>query len=307
MIGVDDKDNLRYTCRTYEHAMGIAAAKGRLHLGTLNQIYHFRQSASQNELYDTVYIPRVSHVTGNLMIHDLALEASGELYFVNTLYNCIAKLSDGYSFQVHWKPDWISEMEPEDRCHLNGLCARDGKIRYISAVARTDSSQEWRNHRHDGGVIWDLLDNRPVAEGLSMPHSPRYQNGTLWFINSGTGFLCQLNPENGSLREIGFVPGFARGLAMSDSHAVIGTSIQRRARAFEGLRLNVTLKELGVPSVCALHVVNLKSGVIEHWLRFEGDVQELFDVAILPHRFCNILGFMNDDLNNAIDMAPAPD
>jgi hypothetical protein len=72
-----------------------------------------------------------------------------------------------------------SWSSPEDRCHLNGVCGEGERICYVTARAATDIVDGWRDHRRDGGVVIDVEANRIVAEGLSMPHSPRVHDGVL--------------------------------------------------------------------------------------------------------------------------------
>ena len=40
--------------------------------------------------------------------------------------------------------------------HLNGLAMIDGRPRYVTAHADTDSAQGWRDHKAGGGVLIDV-------------------------------------------------------------------------------------------------------------------------------------------------------
>ena len=83
--------------------------------------------------------------------------------FVNTLFSCLATISDTASFRPLWRPTFISNLAPEDRCHLNGL-AMDGKRpAYVSAVSSSDVADGWRERRRDGGVIIDVASGEKVA------------------------------------------------------------------------------------------------------------------------------------------------
>jgi uncharacterized protein (TIGR03032 family) len=48
--------------------------------------------------HDRLYVPRVGYTTGDLDVHDLAVDAAGRLVFVATLFGCLATLSARYSF-----------------------------------------------------------------------------------------------------------------------------------------------------------------------------------------------------------------
>ena len=46
--------------------------------------------------HDACFLPRSSHVTGNIQIHEMAWGAGSELWFVNTRFSCLSTL-DGSS------------------------------------------------------------------------------------------------------------------------------------------------------------------------------------------------------------------
>lgn len=306
-FGVTPEGALVNTARTFERAMGLCVKREAIHLSTLFQVWHFKNLLAPGQKlgdYDVFYAPRTCHVTGLLDIHDMSEEADGRIVFANTLYSCVATFADGYSFQPVWTPPWVSKLAPEDRCHLNGLAVRDGRLRYVTAVGKTDSAEGWRKGRNGGGVLWDIVENRAVVEGLSMPHSPRWHDGRLFFINAGTGYLCEADPAGGGFREICFCPGFARGLTLIGNHAVVGISSQRQNRTFSDLPLDGNLRESGAPATrCAILVIDLTTGEIPHEVTFTGSVNELYDLGIVPEaRRANALGFQKDDILYAVNI-----
>jgi uncharacterized protein (TIGR03032 family) len=161
----------------------------------------------------------------------------------------------------------------------------DGKAKYVTAVCKSDTIDGWRERRHDGGIIIDVETNEIVCEGLSMPHSPRWANGKLWVLNSGTGYLGYVDFENKSFVPHTFVPGFARGLAVQGNYAVVGLSKPRYDR-FEGLDLDKNLAEKDSAAWCGVQIINLASGVVEEWIRLDGPISELFDLTLLPNVRC---------------------
>ncbi len=75
----------------------------------------------------------------------------------------------------------------------------------------------------------------------------------------------------------------------------------RENRTFAGLVLNERLEREGVAPKCAICMVNLKTGDLEHRLEIEGVVQELYDVAILPGITRPMaLGFRSDEIRFAV-------
>ena len=71
--------------------------------------------------YDALYLPRATYHTGDLNTHDVAI-LGDEMWLAATRFSCLAKLSYDFSFLPVWKPPFVSDLVPEDRCHLNGHC-----------------------------------------------------------------------------------------------------------------------------------------------------------------------------------------
>ncbi len=81
------------------------------------------------------------------------------------------------------------------------------------------------------------------------------------------------------------------------------TSVRRSRenRTFAGLVLNERLEREGVAPKCAICIVNLKTGDLEHRLEIEEVVQELYDVAVLPGITRPMaLGFRFDEIRFAV-------
>ena len=269
----------------YPQAMGVQGDNERIYLGTLTQVVRMENVLGPDQLankaHDKVYVPRNMQTTGNIDIHELGIRKNGRLVFINTSYSCLCEPDTKHSFKPIWKPEFISKLAPEDRCHLNGLAMVDGEPKYVSAVCRSDVIDGWRDRRHDGGVIIDIETNEIMAEGLSMPHSPRWFDGKLWVLNSGTGELGWINPEDKSFNPAAFFPGFLRGLAFHGQYAVTTLSKPRYKR-FEGLELDNKMQEKDADPWCGIQILNLQSGDVAHWLRFDGAITELFDICVLP-------------------------
>src|SRR5688572_8251605 len=178
--------------RTFDKPMGLAVDARRLAIGTRKEVWFLRNApdiAPRVEpagQHDACYLPRSSHVTGDIGIHEIAW-AGDELWIVSTRFSCLATLSPDYSFVPHWRPPFITALAAEDRCHLNGLAIVDGQPAYVSALGTTDTASGWRTDKPHGGCIIDIASGEMIARGLSMPHSPRWHDGRLWVLESGTG------------------------------------------------------------------------------------------------------------------------
>ena len=285
LVGSEPGGRVSFYERIFERAMGVVGNSQRLYLGSLYQLWRFenvlRKGELANKMYDRCYVPRNAQTIGDVDIHELGIRKNGKVVFVNTKYSCLAELDPVHSFKPIWKPPFISKLAPEDRCHLNGLAMKDGAPKYVTAVCKSDSVDGWRDRRQDGGVVIDVETDEIVCEGLSMPHSPRWHNGKLWVLNAGTGYLGWVDFETRKFVPFTFCPGFLRGLSLHGNVAAIGISKPRNKR-FEGLALDDELSKRDADPWCGVQVVSLDNGDVLHWARFEGDINEIFDVCILP-------------------------
>jgi uncharacterized protein (TIGR03032 family) len=278
----DGTEALNTHFRSLPSPMGMAYRNGALAVGTKATVEFFQNQPEVTaqlddpSKYDACFMPRRSHVTGDIRIHDLGFVGE-ELWAVNTRFSCLCTFDDDHSFVPRWRPPFVSALAAEDRCHLNGLAVIDGVARYVTALGMTDEAGGWREDKASGGVVLDVDTGEVVASGLCMPHSPRWHDGQLWILESGRGAICRVDVGRGAVDEIARVPGLARGLSLIGPYAHNGLS-QVREHVFEGLPLTAE----GVERACGVWVVDTRSGEIVAWLRFEGQVREIFEVTVLP-------------------------
>lgn len=289
--------------------MGLWATERTLYLSSLYQLWRFENALEIGQSYngyDRLFVPQLGYLTGDLDIHDLVIDNSGRLVFVNTLFSCLATVSEEHSFIPLWQPPFISKLAAEDRCHLNGLALREGKPRYVTAVSQSDVAEGWRDRRVDGGCVIDVQSKEVILSELSMPHSPRWYRETLWLLNSGTGELGYVDLETGKFEPVTFCPGYLRGLAFQGDFALVGVSKPRENRTFSGLPLDKKLQEKDAQARCGVLVIDLRSGDIVHSLRIEGVVSELYDLAVLPGvKQAMAIGFQNDEIRRVMSIGEA--
>jgi uncharacterized protein (TIGR03032 family) len=284
--------------RSFLRPMGLALSPStaRLAVGSAIQVWEFcdvpdvAAKLQPHGTHDACFLPRSSHVTGDVAIHEMAYGTGDELWFVNTRFSCLATIDRSASFAPRWRPRFISQLEPSDRCHLNGLAMHDGAPRYVTALGTTDEAGGWRANKARGGVLMDVVSGEVVVPGLSMPHSPRLNAGRLWVCESGAGTLGVVDPATGKHEAVVAVPGFTRGLAFAGRFAFIGLSQVRESAVFSGIPIT---ERLTAPErTCGVAVVDWVAGRLVGLLRFEDAVQEVFAVAVLPRRFPELV---NDD------------
>lgn len=287
--------------RAFRKPMGIAADAQRLTIGGVNTVWYYRNVAAVAPQiapvgkHDAAYLPRQIHVTGDIDIHEMAYDAQGELWIVNTKFGTLCTLDPDHSFTPRWRPHFISQLAAEDRCHLNGLAMADGRPKYVTALGQTNHRGGWRENKKNGGILMDVESSKVLLRGLSMPHSPRVYGGHLWVLESGAGGLAVVDLEQRTWRNIIQLPGFTRGLDFAGPLAFVGLSQVRESAVFSGIPLVEQLEE----RICGVWVVNLQTAETVAFLRFEEGVQEIFAVQILPTKFPEMVEWDDERLMNS--------
>src|SRR3954453_17538156 len=173
----DEGDHLNTHFRGFQAPMGMALSGNRLALGTKMQVWEFvdvpavAARLEPPSRHDACFLPRSSHVTGNIQIHEMAWGAGNELWVVNTRFSCLCTLDPSASFAPRWRPPFVSALEPTDRCHLNGLAMEGGRPRYVTALGETDEPTGWRSNKARGGIVMDVTTGDVMTRGLSMRRS----------------------------------------------------------------------------------------------------------------------------------------
>jgi uncharacterized protein (TIGR03032 family) len=294
----DEGDHLNTHYRGFQAPMGLALADGgsKLAIGTATQVWDFRDVPSVAARlepagsHDACFLPRASHYTGNVQIHEMAFGADGDLWFVNTRFSCLSTLDSESSFVPRWRPRFITELEPSDRCHLNGLAMVDGKPKYVTALGESNEMAGWRANKARGGILMDVDSGEIICRGLSMPHSPRWHGGRLWVCESGSGTLGTVDLKTGRYEAVASAPGFTRGLDFIGDLACVGLSQVRESAVFSGIPITERLKP--EERTCGVCVVDVRTGKTAALLKFTSGVQEVFAVAVLRRRFPELI---NDD------------
>ena len=152
--------------RNFSRPMGLDATLKDVAIGTRQDVVFFENVPAvipriePAGAYDACFVPRRTHTTGYIDIHEMAFDANGQLWIVATGFGCLATLDPAYSFVPRWRPPFLSALAPEDRCHLNGLARGAGgggasrkKSRYArrpspvnrrSTLARAAAPTRWR-------------------------------------------------------------------------------------------------------------------------------------------------------------------
>ncbi|MBQ4864278.1 TIGR03032 family protein [Pseudoalteromonas sp. MMG013] len=303
--------------KAFPRPMGLYADDNRITLGTLNQVIDFKKTKSghraiidgefdnyealpsklqDSELKeltqfryelseqvqsvksaDSLFVERASLSTGLINAHDIAWGTEG-LWVVNSVFSCLCKLSPDYSFVAAWRPEFISELKPDNRCHLNGMAMLDGIPRYATAFSESDTAEGWRDEIGSHGVLIDVVENKIVKAGISMPHSPRCHLGKVYYCASGDGAIHVYDPEADTTRVLAELPGFTRGMTFFGDLMIVGTSTLRTSDG----KMNFTGNErlLG-ENQCGIWLLDINNGKVISCLTFSGDVKQIYDIAIV--------------------------
>ena len=268
--------------RRFEKVMGLDWDGSRLVVATRHALMIHANSSvlarrfREDGQYDALYLPRTSYHYPDLHVHDVGL-VSDSVWMVNTRFNCLSHPSDRMTFEPIWSPPFITDLVPEDRCHLNGLAMRDGKPAFVTALAETNIVGGWRDHKAKGGVVIEVESREVVARDLSMPHSPRWHEGALYVLNSGLGELLRIDPRDGSREVICRLTGYLRGLTFHGPHALVGLCQARETALFGG----VPVAETGKRLLCGIALVDLRTGHTSGFLEITSGCTELFDLRVL--------------------------
>jgi uncharacterized protein (TIGR03032 family) len=226
---------------------------------------------------DSLYLHRASLTTGMINIHDIAWGDEG-LWVVNSTFSCLSTLSPDSSFVARWRPKFISELVPEDRCHLNGMAMVDGRPKYVTTFNKEDSKDSWSGVKIYDGTLIDIDTDEILIEGLIMPHSPKVYGEEVYVCESGYGIVWKYNPKTKTKVQIVKLQGFTRGLYFYGGLMFVGLSKVRASDVQKPLPISKEYDE----TYSGIWIINLKDNTQVGYIKFEGNVDQIYDISIIP-------------------------
>jgi len=290
--------------RHFDKPMGFDVSGDRMVIATRNDVISLQNNPvlahhyfhDQPGRYDALYLPRMSWHTADMNLHDIAL-SDNDIWVVNTRFSCLATLDHEFNFYTKWQPSFITDMAPEDRCHLNGLAMKDNIPAYVTALGETDVAGGWRDNKANGGIVIDVENNEIIQRGLSMPHSPRWYNDTLWLLNSGKGQLLKMDVGTGKVKVVCEMQGYLRGLSFVDKYALVGLCKIRETNVFGGMPVQDKYERL----ICGIAIVDTETGDTIGMLEFTEGCTEIFDLRFLSGiQRPNILNLEKEQARQAV-------
>jgi GT2 family glycosyltransferase len=128
---------------------------------------------------------------------------------------------------------WRYSDEQIDNVHVNSVAVVDNEV-YVSLFG-TKPKEGWKYAR--SGKIINISSNRVVCDNQFHPHSLLDIDGTLYWLESGTGKVFRYTETEG-LEVVMKLPGYLRGITYDDKNFYIASSAARQQSRSTGT-LNV--------------------------------------------------------------------
>ena len=300
-----DGENVSLLPRNMDQPMGMAVNKNKLAVACMHDTFILahdpRLGASyprQPNTYDTMFMPRQQFYSGTLHLHDIGWQNDDSLVAVNTLFSCLCRVDGEHSFTPIWKPSFITELAPEDRCHLNGMAMVGGRPKYVTAFGATNNKDDWREHKYEAGIIVDVDSGEIIAKNLPMPHSPRVFDGELYVLLSATGELAHIDVKTGTYEVVKKFNGYVRGMDKIGDYLFVCMSKIRKSHTFsdsEYAKRN--------DYQAGFEMIHLPTGGTISQLKFHRSCDEIYDICVLPGlKRPGITGILDGNYRMALSM-----
>ncbi len=234
-----------YVCNTAESTLDKKASG------------HFREVAViGDQLYAVEYVQKKIHVFSKdfKKLDELDIDQSGKneekpnacgiayypkkkLIFVANAGSDTINVYDEVNFKFREKIQFSPKFNQtgQGQHHINDICIAGESL----LVSYFSYSGNWKKGIMDGGISeFDLNDlskkPAPLVDGLWMPHSVKYIDGQICYLDSMRGEFFI-----GNKKPAGKFPGFARGLAYDGRFYYVGQSEDMYMSRLFGVSLNI--------------------------------------------------------------------
>lgn len=290
-VGRDRADSLRVEHMAVPQTRALALDEsGDLLLVTGSTLVRFVNTVNAGETSergaDVHFAARHTKYLGGVVATDLQFAHLGsgptlEPVFASVALSAVLTVDQHFSARPVWTPPWISALQDETRCRITGIGIRDNRLAAVTSASRADVIDGWETRQRNGGVLVDTHTGETLAEQLSLPHTPRWFDGRWWIVQAGTGELGFV--EDGRFEPVHRLDGFARGMAIVDHFAIVGTSGSRWGEIVNGLPIGDRLAASGTRPIQGVFVIDTRTGELVESLRLEGTAREIGDVVAVPH------------------------
>lgn len=204
-------DRLTAERRDVQHAGKMAVSNEVLWIESGGQLWRYDGTSTgrgeRRRDRDLIYAPRSGAFIGELELGAIDLAPDGRPLLVSSLLSAVGTPGPDSNFVPIWTPSFISRIRPESRCGLSGVAWRGDQPLFATAAARSDVANGWKHEWAQGGLIWDVEQDKPRLTGLSMPTSPILDGDELFFCQRGHRCLESLDLATDQVRRIADLPG----------------------------------------------------------------------------------------------------
>ncbi len=277
-----DGETIDTNFKRFRRPMGLAVTNEQITLGTFKEIHRFVRNDAvitgldDKDKVDACFTPSATHTTGMINIHDIAYGSEG-LWIVNSAFSCLATVEPDFSFIPQWKPPFVTDLKPEDRCHLNGMALKDGKPSFVTTFDQSDRAHAWKQRSKLNGTLIEVDTNRILFDDLIMPHSPRYYEDKVYFFVLWKGLVYQYDPQTETLKTVIKLQGFTRGIDFHGPLMFVGLSKTRKSDT----KFSPPVSQEYDETYCGIWVINLDENEAIAHVKFEGDVNQIYDIGVL--------------------------
>ncbi len=111
-----------------------------------------------------------------------------------------------------------------------------------------------------------------------MPHSLRYPNGRIYVCESGRGKVLSVDPDTGEVSDVINLQGFTRGLSFHGPLMFLGLSKIRVSDIKNPIPISKEYEE----TYSGVWIINLEENKVIAHIKFTGNVDQIYDLAIIP-------------------------
>lgn len=256
--------------------MGLFVQDSMLCVGWAEGIKAFHSTGTTDD-GSVIYTESGDYRTGPVSIHDVGIDDAGKIWFLNTAFSALCSLKPGVNFAVEWTPDFTGAIGPYDYCHLNGMDFADGRPRYYTALAASSTPQGWRDNVLQRGILM-TGDGAILADGLSLPHSPKQVEEGVLLLEAGNGRVSHVNPATSTYTTRAELPGVLRGADTHHGTLFVGAS---KVRESSGVVAEAMTSHIQVIDHCRINLMDIATGVVSGHVELPV-LEEISTIAVLP-------------------------
>lgn len=267
---VDERTGEVRIPRLPEELAGVVSATG-LALSDRHLFVALQDPGSRLAIFDRDSLALVNIVALDTMadVHSLWLDGD-TLYAVSTgtdeVYRLQLRGAEILQTEVFWRPD--EKVARSDQHHLNAIFGFRGNL-YVTGFGRKPAAG-WREA--NDGFVANLTADRMEVTGILHPHSLIAIGDDLVYCESRKASVQFVGSSR--LREL---PGYTRGLCVSDSHLFVGTSVGRRLSKSTGEAVAEENPAM-LTGTCAVYRLSVDTLAVEDVIDFSACGHEIYDL-----------------------------